>query len=81
MKAIIDPLFKDTRCVMSVSSRQFLFFFFAWENLQKKKKAEKWGGSSRPSRPACDGLGVCVCVCVCACVCVCVYVCVRVHVC
>ena len=40
---------------MSVSSRQFLFFFFAWENLQKKKKkrkkAEKVGRPEPPQPP------------------------------
>ena len=51
MKAIIDPLFKDTRCVMSVSSRQFLFFFFAWENLQKKKK-KSWKSGAARAAPA-----------------------------
>ena len=39
----------------------FCFFFFperTYKKLKKKKKLKKWGGSSRPSRPACDGLAL-----------------------
>ena len=37
---------------MSVLSRQFLFFFFAWENLQKKKKKKKKSWKSGAARAA-----------------------------
>ena len=58
MKAIIDPLFKDTRCCDEciITSIFVLFLCLREPTKKKKKKLKKWGGPSRPSRPACDGL-------------------------